>query len=230
MMKLSVCSGLGSDDASSNSWYSSSSHGKGSSDSCRGDEASDLGSVVDDVGGDSLGGLGVDGGLGDVLHLVVDLGSHLSDNRGCHHLLTDLVDRDDGLVNGVLDSGDRGSSVGGNWGSSVRDSRSSGNSWGSSIRDSWSSGNSRSSGIGDSRGSSIRDSWSSSNSWGSSIGGNSWSSSSIASNSGSSGNICGNRVNRCSRSLDVGGSCGSKSGSSKASVSSSKELSISFSS
>merc|ERR1711937_1136199 len=188
MMKLSVCSGLGSDDASSNSGDSSSSHGEGSSDSGGGDEASDLGSVVDDVGGDSLGGLGADGGLGDVLHLVVDLGSHLSHNRGCHHLLTDLVDRDNGLVNSVPDSGDRGSSVGGNWGSSVRDSRSS------------------------------------SNSWGSSIGGNSWSSSSIASNSGSSGNICGNRVNRCSRSLDVGGSCGSKRGTSKASVSSSKEL------
>merc|ERR1711937_16875 len=175
MMKLSVCSGLGSDDASSNSGDSSSSHGEGSSDSGRGDEASDLGSVVDDVGGDSLGGLGVDGGLGDVLHLVVDLGSHLSDNRGCHHLLTDLVDRDNGLVNGVLDSGNRGSS-----------------------------------GIGDSRGSSIGDSRSSSNSWGSSIGGNSWSSSSIASNSGSSGNVCGNRVDRCSGSLDVGGSCWSK--------------------
>merc|ERR1711937_383075 len=164
MMKLSVCSGLGSDDASSNSGDSSSSHGEGSSDSCRGDEASDLGSVIDDVGGDSLGGLGVHGGLGDVLHLVVDLGSHLSDNRGCHHLLTDLVDRDNGLVNGVLDSGNRGSSIGGNWGSGVRDSRSSGNSWGSS-------------------------------------GSNSWGSSSIASNSGSSGNICGNRVDRCSGSL-----------------------------
>merc|ERR1711937_776768 len=185
MMKLSVCSGLGSDDASSNSGDSSSSHGEGSSDSCRGDEASDLGSVIDDVGGDSLGGLGVHGGLGDVLHLVVDLGSHLSDNRGCHHLLTDLVDRDNGLVNGVLDSGNRGSSIGGNWGSGVRDSRSSSNSWGSS---------------------------------------------SIASNSGSSGNICGNRVDRCSGSLDVGGSCWSKSSSSKARVSSSKELSISFSS
>merc|ERR1711937_741623 len=133
MMKLSVCSGLGSDDASSNSGDSSSSHGEGSSDSGRGDEASDLGSVVDDVGGDSLGGLGVDGGLGDVLHLVVDLGSHLSHNRGCHHLLTDLVDRDNGLVNGVLDSGDRCGSVGGNWGSSVRDSRSSSNGRGSSI-------------------------------------------------------------------------------------------------
>merc|ERR1711937_715487 len=154
MMKLSVCSGLGSDDASSNSGDSSSSHGKGSSDSCRGDEASDLGSVVDDVGGDSLGGLGADGGLGDVLHLVVDLGSHLSHNRGCHHLLTDLVDRDNGLVNGVLDSGDRCGSVGGNWGSSVRDSRSSGNSWGSSVGNSWGSGNSGSSGIGDSRSSS----------------------------------------------------------------------------
>merc|ERR1711937_801260 len=141
MMKLSVCSGLGSDDASSNSGDSSSSHGEGSSDSGGGDEASDLGSVVDDVGGDSLGGLGADGGLGDVLHLVVDLGSHLSHNRGCHHLLTDLVDRDNGLVNGVLDSGDRGSSVGGNWGSSVRDSRSSGNSWGSSIGNSWGSRN-----------------------------------------------------------------------------------------
>merc|ERR1711937_693901 len=140
MMKLSVCSGLGSDDASSNSWDSSSSHGKGSSDSGRGDEASNLGSVVDDVGGDSLGGLGVDGGLGDVLHLVVDLGSHLSDNRGCHHLLTDLVDRDNGLVNGVPDSGNRGSSVGSSWGS--------GNSGSSGIGDSGSSsysGNSRSS-------------------------------------------------------------------------------------
>merc|ERR1711937_1010063 len=136
MMKLSVCSGLGSDDASSNSGDSSSSHGEGSSDSCRGDEASDLGSVVDDVGGDSLGGLGVHGGLGDVLHLVVDLGSHLSDNRGCHNLLTDLVDRDNGLVNSVLDSGNRGSSVGNSWGS----------------------GNSRSSGIGDSGSSSIGDS------------------------------------------------------------------------
>merc|ERR1711937_1009252 len=146
MMKLSVCSGLGSDDASGNSGDSSSSHGKGSSDSCRGDEASDLGSVVEDVGGDSLGGLGVDGGLGDVLHLVVDLGSHLSDNRGCHHLLTDLVDRDNGLVNGVLESG--------NWGNSVRDSRSSGNSRGSSVGNSWGSGNSGSSSIGDSRGSS----------------------------------------------------------------------------
>merc|ERR1711937_392544 len=134
MMKLSVCSGLGSDDASSNSGDSSSSHGEGSSDSGGGDEASDLGSVVDDVGGDSLGGLGVDGGLGDVLHLVVDLGSHLSDNRGCHHLLTDLVYRDNGLMNGVLDSCDRGRSVGGNWGSSYRDNRrSSSNGRGSSI-------------------------------------------------------------------------------------------------
>merc|ERR1711937_308064 len=122
MMKLSVCSGLGSDDASGNSGDSSSSHGEGSSDSGRGDEASDLGSVVDDVGGDSLGGLGVDGGLGDVLHLVVDLGSHLSDNRGCHHLLTDLVDRDNGLVNGVLDSGDSRSSSNGR-GSSISGSR-----------------------------------------------------------------------------------------------------------
>merc|ERR1719234_2772295 len=75
--------------------------------------------------------------LGDVLDLVVDVGSDLPDNWGSHHLLTDLVDRHDGLVDGLGDSGNRGSSIGNSGGSS--------NSWGSSISGSNSWGSSYSS-------------------------------------------------------------------------------------
>merc|ERR1712098_781135 len=64
--------------------------------------------------------------LGDMVDLVVDLGSDMSDNRGSHHLLTDLVNRDDGLVNSVVNLGNR------NRGSShSRGGSNSGNSWGS---------------------------------------------------------------------------------------------------
>merc|ERR1712106_736141 len=88
--------------------------------------------------------------LGDVLDLVVDVDSNLSDNWGSDDMLTDLVDRDNGLVDGVVDCGHGSSSIGNsrggsnNWGSSVggnRDnSRRSNNS--GSIGSSWGSNNS----------------------------------------------------------------------------------------
>merc|ERR1719234_2766914 len=99
------------------------------------------------MGGYGMGGLGVHMHLGDVLDLVVDVGSDLPDNWGSHHLLTDLVDRHDGLVDGLGDSGNRGSSIGNSGGSSNSWSSSIGgsNSWGSSIGGSNSWGSSYSS-------------------------------------------------------------------------------------
>merc|ERR1712106_806797 len=71
--------------------------------------------------------------LGDVLDLVVDVDSNLSDNWGGDYMLTDLVDRDNGLMDGVVNCGHRGGSVGSSRGSSVGHSRGSsvGGSWGS---------------------------------------------------------------------------------------------------
>merc|ERR1719187_1139340 len=103
--------------------------------------------MVDDVGGDSVGGLGVNMDLGDVVDLVVNLSSDVPDHRGGDHLFLDSMDRDNGLVDGVVNSGDRGSSIGDSWGSNSMDS------WGGNSVDSWggnsmdSRGNSGSSGI-----------------------------------------------------------------------------------
>ena len=141
-----------------NSWGSSGGNwegGKGETSNSGGDESTNLGSMVDDVSADGMGGLGVNMDLRDVLDLVVDVDSDLSDNWGSHNMLTDLVDRDNGLVDCVLDGGNRGSSIGNSGGSSIGggNSRGSSNNWGSS--NSW--------------GSSVL----SGNSWGSSVGG-SW--------------------------------------------------------
>merc|ERR1719431_365212 len=64
--------------------------------------------VVDDVVGDSSGGLLVDGDLGNVVHLVVDLGSDLSDDGGGHNMLLDGMNRDDSGGSVVGDSGGSG--------------------------------------------------------------------------------------------------------------------------
>merc|ERR1712098_759832 len=93
------------------------------------------------MGGDSVGGLGVNMDLGDVVDLVVNLSSNVPDHRGGDHLFLDSVDRDNGLVDGVVNSGDRGSSIVNSWGGNSVDS------WGSSIGKSGSRGNSGSSGI-----------------------------------------------------------------------------------
>jgi len=192
---LSGGSSLNSGGSSNDSWGSS----KGESGS---NESSNLGRVVDDVGGDSVGGLGVNMDLGDVVDLVVNLSSNVPDHRGGDHLFLDSVDRDNGLVDGVMDSGDRGSSIGNSWGSNSMDS------WGGNSVDSW-GGNSM-------------------DSWGSSIGksgsrGNSGSSGIFGLNSGSGKNSSCVGSNSCKTNS-------SKTNTSQTSVSSSKELSISFSS
>jgi len=130
--------------------------GKGTSVGTGSNKATDLGRVVDDVVGDSSGGLLVNGDLGNVVHLVVDLGSDLSDDGGGHNMLLDGMNRDDsggsvvgdsggsvvGDSGGSVDSDSRGSGVGDSGGSS--NNRGSSDSGGSGI-DSWGSGNSSSS-------------------------------------------------------------------------------------
>merc|ERR1711935_1188446 len=72
--------------------------------------------------------------IGDVLDLVVDVDSDLSDNWGSDDMLTDLGDRDNGLVDGVVDCGhgsrsvdnSRGSNNSGSIGSSGGSNNSSG--------------------------------------------------------------------------------------------------------
>merc|ERR1712193_369334 len=110
--------GFLSGSSSNDSWGSS----KGESGS---NKSSNLGKVVDDVGGDSVRGLGINMDLGDVVDLVVNLSSNVSDHRGGDHLFLDSVDRDNGLVDGVVDSSD--------WGSSIGKSGSRGNSGSSGI-------------------------------------------------------------------------------------------------
>merc|ERR1712000_766663 len=87
-------------------------------------KSTDLGRVVDDVVGDMGGGLGVNGDLGNVVHLVVDLGSDLSDDGGSHNVVLDGMDGGNGLDGdgrGSMDSDSGGSDssvVVGDWGSS----------------------------------------------------------------------------------------------------------------
>jgi len=196
---LSSSSGLSGD----NSWGSSYDRGsKGEGSNSGSNESSNLGRVVDDVGGDSMGGLGVNMDLGDVVHLVVDLGSDMSDNRGSDNLLTDLVDRDNGLVDGVVDSGD-------SWGSSIGNSGSSGNSGGSNSGNSW--------------GMSIGKSGSGSNSGNSRSSGNSGGSSVFGLHGGGGKNSSSIGSNSCKTDS-------SKTNSSKTTISGSDELSISISS
>merc|ERR1712193_551581 len=129
---------LSSNLSSLNGGFLSGSSSLNSGGSSKGEsgsnKSSNLGKVVDDVGGDSVRGLGVNMDLGDVVDLVVNLGSNVSDNRGGDHLFLDSVDRDNGLVDGVMDGGDRGSSIGNSWGSSsMGKSGSRGNSGSSGI-------------------------------------------------------------------------------------------------
>merc|ERR1712128_390181 len=91
-----------------------------------------------------VGGLGVNMDIGDVLDLVVDVDSDLSDNWGSDDMLTDLVDRDNGLVDGVVDCGHGSSRIGNSRGGSMGGSRDNGmgsNNSGS-IGSSWGSNNS----------------------------------------------------------------------------------------
>merc|ERR1711892_771639 len=70
------------------------------------------------MGSDNCGAFGVNSNIGDMVDLVVDLGTNMSDNRGSDNMVSDLVDR--GMNN--------------SWGSMVgisRGSMSIGNSWGS---------------------------------------------------------------------------------------------------
>merc|ERR1719334_1549309 len=113
--------------------------------------------MVDDVLGGVVGHVLLDGDLGNVLNLVVDLVANMLDNWGS------------------------GNSIGSNWGSNSLDSNwgsSICNSWGSNSMDSWGSNSIGSNSWGSN---SLHFSGLNSN-WGSSIG-NSWGSNSMDSNS-----------------------------------------------